>query len=146
MFLLFSELAAVINESSGGTVDGLTGGEGHLTAITSVNRRAIQTDPLRLEHLSHRVEVLLLCRVACAQVSQVSVPGRKSALVRVVTTVLSRAQVAMSERGCGRSGDGVIGQSLVHGGRGRKVASSFPGVQAHGLHVTMVRRGRVCRY
>lgn len=143
MVLLFLELAAVINESSGSTVDGSTGGESHLTAIIPVNRGAIQTDPLRLEHLSHRVEVLLLCRVARAQMSQVPVPGREPALVRVVTTILSHAQVAMPERGCGRRGDGVIGQCLVHRGGGREVAASVSGVQAHGLHVAMVCSVRV---
>lgn len=70
--LLWSELAAVIYKSSRSAVDGLAGWERHLTAVIPIHRRVIQANSLGFEHLSDRVEVLLLCRVRRSQVAQVS--------------------------------------------------------------------------
>ncbi|KAF3835525.1 hypothetical protein F7725_028083 [Dissostichus mawsoni] len=97
-----------------------------------------EPDPLGLEHLPHRVEVLLLRRIPRAQVAQVPVPGREPSLVRVVA-VLALAQVSVSERGRAGRGDAIVGQSLLHrGGRGQvSPGGSVPRVQAHGLHVAL---------
>lgn len=57
-----SELAAVVDEGPGRTVQGLAGRKGHLTAAVPVYRRVVQADPLRLKHLPHRSGVLLLAR------------------------------------------------------------------------------------
>lgn len=138
--LVWSEFAAVIHKSSRSAIDGLARREWHLTAVIPVHRRVIQADPLGLEHLSDRVEVLLLSRVRCAQVTQVSglvkVPWGQPALVGVMA-ILPRVQISVGE-GRGGGCDGVIWQRFVHGGARCQMTCSVPRVQAHGLHVTMV--------
>lgn len=102
-----SELAAVVDEGPGRAVQGLAAREGHLTAAVPVHRRVVQAEALRLEHLAHRVEVLLLAGVArgrrcrARQVAQVSarlvqVPRGQPALVGrgVVAGVLAACAVA----------------------------------------------------
>lgn len=159
---VLSELAAVVDEGPGRAVQGLARGEGHLTAAAPIHGGVVQADPLRLEHLSHRVEVLLLARVArgrrrrACQVAQVparlvQVPRSEAALVGhgVVARLLAAAAVA--QRGgaaAGGRGQGVVGQGVVHrgaaGARGRAlhVAAALAGcVQAHGLQIAVVGPG-----
>lgn len=103
-----SKLATVIDESPGRAIKRLAGREGHLTATIPVHRRVVQADPLRLKHLTHRVEVLLLAGVArggggrrrARQMAQVSarlvqVPRGEPALVgrRVVAGLLAAPAV-----------------------------------------------------
>lgn len=126
-----SKLATVIDESPGGAVQRLAGRKGHLTATIPVYRRVVQADPLRLEHLPHRVEVLLLARVSCrrgrrrraSQVAQVSarlvqVPRGEAALVgrRVVAGFLAAAGAVAQGGGAaaGDRGQRVVGQGVVH--------------------------------
>lgn len=121
-----SKLATVIDESPGRAVQRLAGREGHLTATIPVHRRVVQTDPLRLEHLSHRMEVLLLARVArrrrrrrrASQVAKVStslvqVPRGEAALVgrRVMAGLLAAAGAAVTQGGRAAAGD--WGQRVV---------------------------------
>ena len=87
-FLLGSELAAVIYESSRSAIDGLARWEWHLTAVIPIHRRVIQANSLGFKHLSDWVEVLLLRWVRRAQVAQVSglveVPWGQPPLVGMV--------------------------------------------------------------
>lgn len=119
-----SKLATVIDESPGRAVQRLAGREGHLTATIPVHRRVVQTDPLRLEHLSHRMEVLLLARVTrrrrrrASQVAKVStslvqVPRGEAALVgrRVMAGLLAAAGAAVTQGGRAAAGD--WGQRVV---------------------------------
>lgn len=159
---LHSELAAVINKRSGGSVQRLSGREAHLTAASPADRGAVQADPLRLEHLPHRrVEVLLLALVGGrTQVAQLPVPGGcQAALVVVWMVVVGVGEVVVAFLAAA-----VVRQGLLHrgGGGGRRggaaaagaagggyqvepAGGSLPGgVQAHGLHVAVVggRAGR----
>lgn len=51
--------------------------------------------------------------------------------------LLARIKINVAQGGCGGR-DRIIWQRFVHGGARGQVARSVPGVQAHGLHVTMI--------
>lgn len=153
-FFFWSELATVVHERPRRPVDGLARRKGHLTTVIPIHGRIIQPNPLRLEHLSYRVKILLLLRRRRRRIGPkmpqvvprgrrlVQIPRRQPPLMVMMMVVMmpfatGRIQITVRQRASRGGPSCVIWQRFVHG-----PVTSSARVQAHGLHVTMIRGAR----